>query len=269
MDPEESAAVGGTRFGGVGLRAPRTSRSSASADTRAEVLDSRPAWDGKYGERRHPWTGSRRGRGVWATTGAPSDSRTGTGRPCGWCAATSGPSTTPSGSPGFQPRRAPARLRPNLTGPDAILEALVEWTRRYGDLPAMADWDPVRARRLGTDVADRPLSGGGLAERPQRRPPLRVFTRPRCRRRSVPRPRSSPPESRRTRAEHNRSPSRSRPPHRRRGRRRARPDRTGRRGEPSCRRPGGPQRGPHRCRGGGGRLCGPRRRRCFLSHLRR
>jgi hypothetical protein len=50
---------------------------------------------------------------------------------------------------GLKPRRAPGRLRPNLTGPDAIIEAIVEWTRRYGDVPAMADWDPVRARRLG------------------------------------------------------------------------------------------------------------------------
>ena len=50
---------------------------------------------------------------------------------------------------GLEPRRAPARLRPNLTGPEAVVDAIVEWTRRYGDLPAMADWDPVRARRLG------------------------------------------------------------------------------------------------------------------------
>ena len=50
---------------------------------------------------------------------------------------------------GFEPRRAPARLRPNLIGPEAVVEAIVEWTRRYGDVPAMADWDPVRARRLG------------------------------------------------------------------------------------------------------------------------
>jgi Homing endonuclease associated repeat len=50
---------------------------------------------------------------------------------------------------GLEPRRAPSRVRPNLVGPEAILAAVVEWTRRYGDLPAMADWDPVRARRLG------------------------------------------------------------------------------------------------------------------------
>jgi hypothetical protein len=28
---------------------------------------------------------------------------------------------------------------------------MIEWTRRYGDVPTMADWDPHRARRLGQD----------------------------------------------------------------------------------------------------------------------
>lgn len=52
---------------------------------------------------------------------------------------------------GLVPRPAPTRQRPNLSGPDAIIAALLEWTRRYGDVPTMADWDPVRARRLGQD----------------------------------------------------------------------------------------------------------------------
>jgi hypothetical protein len=52
-------------------------------------------------------------------------------------------------SAGVAPRRGPSRLAANLAGPDAILAALIEWTRRYGDVPAMADWDPHRARRLG------------------------------------------------------------------------------------------------------------------------
>jgi hypothetical protein len=52
---------------------------------------------------------------------------------------------------GFVIRPAPSRLRPNLTGPSAITEAMLEWTRRYGDVPTMADWDPTRARRLGQD----------------------------------------------------------------------------------------------------------------------
>lgn len=49
---------------------------------------------------------------------------------------------------GLRPLPAP-RAKPNLTEPEAVLEAIIEWTRRYGDVPAMADWDPVRARRLG------------------------------------------------------------------------------------------------------------------------
>jgi hypothetical protein len=32
-----------------------------------------------------------------------------------------------------------------------MLAALVEWTRRYGDVPTMADWDPHRARSLGQE----------------------------------------------------------------------------------------------------------------------
>lgn len=53
---------------------------------------------------------------------------------------------------GLAPRPAPSRHRTNLSGPAAITDAMIEWTRRYGDLPAMADWDPVRARRLWTGL---------------------------------------------------------------------------------------------------------------------
>jgi hypothetical protein len=52
---------------------------------------------------------------------------------------------------GFSPRPARTRQRPNLSGPGAIVAAMTEWTRRYGDIPTMADWDPARARRLGQD----------------------------------------------------------------------------------------------------------------------
>lgn len=52
---------------------------------------------------------------------------------------------------GFDPRPAPTRQRPNLLGPEAVLEAMFEWVRRYGDIPTMADWDPARARRLNQD----------------------------------------------------------------------------------------------------------------------
>lgn len=52
---------------------------------------------------------------------------------------------------GLSSRPAPSRRRPNLSGPQVIVDALVEWTRRYGDVPTMADWDPVRAERLGQE----------------------------------------------------------------------------------------------------------------------
>jgi hypothetical protein len=52
---------------------------------------------------------------------------------------------------GLVPRPAPSRQRANLSGPEAITAAMIEWTRRYGDVPTMADWDPGRARRLGQD----------------------------------------------------------------------------------------------------------------------
>ena len=50
---------------------------------------------------------------------------------------------------GLPPRRGPSRVAARLAGSEAILAALVEWTRRYGDVPTMADWDPHRARSLG------------------------------------------------------------------------------------------------------------------------
>jgi hypothetical protein len=50
---------------------------------------------------------------------------------------------------GLRPRPAPSRKRGRLSGPHAIVDAMTEWTRRYGDVPTYADWDPARARRLG------------------------------------------------------------------------------------------------------------------------
>ena len=51
----------------------------------------------------------------------------------------------------LRPRRRPGRVAAKLVGPEAILDALVEWTRRYGDVPTMADWDPHRAGSLGQE----------------------------------------------------------------------------------------------------------------------
>jgi hypothetical protein len=50
---------------------------------------------------------------------------------------------------GFRPRPSPSRIRRKLLGPEEILDAIREWTRRYGDPPTMADWEPSRARRSG------------------------------------------------------------------------------------------------------------------------
>ena len=52
---------------------------------------------------------------------------------------------------GHQPRRRPSRSKPKLSGPEQILVAIREWASRYGEPPTMADWDPVRARRLKQD----------------------------------------------------------------------------------------------------------------------
>jgi hypothetical protein len=50
---------------------------------------------------------------------------------------------------GLPPRRGPCRIRRKLLGPEEILNAIREWTGRYGEPPTMADWDPSRARRSG------------------------------------------------------------------------------------------------------------------------
>ena len=52
---------------------------------------------------------------------------------------------------GFKPRSTPRRPRASLSDSSAVLEAVIQWTRLYGDVPTMADWDPTRAHRLGQD----------------------------------------------------------------------------------------------------------------------
>jgi hypothetical protein len=49
---------------------------------------------------------------------------------------------------GLVPRAAARRSDPTRRGSDAIVYAFIDWTRRYGDVPTMADWDPARARQL-------------------------------------------------------------------------------------------------------------------------
>lgn len=47
---------------------------------------------------------------------------------------------------GLTPRR-PGSRKANIAGPDAVLDAIREWTRRFGDPPRQTDLDPFRARR--------------------------------------------------------------------------------------------------------------------------
>jgi len=50
---------------------------------------------------------------------------------------------------GLVTRESPHRVKGHLTGPEQVIAAIVGWTKRYGEPPTQADWDPVRARRLG------------------------------------------------------------------------------------------------------------------------
>jgi hypothetical protein len=50
---------------------------------------------------------------------------------------------------GFPVREGPQRHKRHLTGSEQVIAAIVAWTKRYGEPPTQADWDPVRARRLG------------------------------------------------------------------------------------------------------------------------
>src|SRR4051812_6758301 len=133
----------------VSRRAQRRAGAAAGSDGGSDlILEAIRNWAGRYGEpptsmdweparaRRmgHPWRAVRFERGDWPTTRMVRR-RFGTFNDAIRRA-------------GLVPRRAPARIRPNLTGPEAILDGIVEWTRRYGEVPTMADWDPVRARRL-------------------------------------------------------------------------------------------------------------------------
>ena len=47
---------------------------------------------------------------------------------------------------GLTPRR-PGSRKANIAGPDGVLDAIREWTRRFGDPPSQTDLDPARARR--------------------------------------------------------------------------------------------------------------------------
>src|SRR5215217_388883 len=129
-------------------REPAPAATGATLYAADEIFEAIRSWARRYGQpptsidweparaRRtgQPWRAARFERGKWPTV-----------RMVRW---RFGSFNAAVRAAGLRPRQAPLRLRPNLTGPEAILEAIVEWTRRYGDVPAMADWDPVRARVL-------------------------------------------------------------------------------------------------------------------------
>lgn len=133
------------------LRPVRGRGARAARYSPAEMLSAMREWADRYGEppamsdweparaRRlgQEWRAERYETGDWPTTRMV-------------CAAFPSFSAAVEQA-GLKPRRAPSRLRANLSDPTAVLEAIVEWTRRYGDVPGMADWDPARARRLNQD----------------------------------------------------------------------------------------------------------------------
>ena len=120
--------------------------------TEAELIAALRAWAVEHGEppraidwdparaRRlpgHAWRADRFEAGVWPTARMLTK-RFGT-----FNAAVA--------AAGFKPRRSPARVRANLAGPDAVLDAIRAWVKLYGDVPTLADWDTARARRLGQE----------------------------------------------------------------------------------------------------------------------
>ena len=61
---------------------------------------------------------------------------------------------------GLRSRPRPIRPRSRVLSPEDILEAIRDWHRLYGEPPALADWAPARARRLGHEWrAQRYLAG--------------------------------------------------------------------------------------------------------------
>lgn len=119
--------------------------------TRAEILAAIRAWSHRYGEpptvvdwepsraRRlgQSWRAARFESGVWPTARMVRGQF--------------GRFNSAVEEAGLPARPRPSRVAARLTNPEAILDALVEWTRRYGDVPTLADWDPHRARSLGQE----------------------------------------------------------------------------------------------------------------------
>lgn len=124
-------------------------RSSARGATRSQRSWQRSR-HGRQGMKSHRWwsTGSLRGPVGWVRRAARFESGA---WPTARMVRGSGTSTPRLRKPGSsQGESQPASPR-GSPGPAHSSPALVEWTRRYGDVPTMADWDPQRARRLGQE----------------------------------------------------------------------------------------------------------------------
>src|SRR5262245_35841558 len=130
--------------------APRRERRSMVAEARAdEVLDAVRRWNETYGEpptladwepsrarsRGQAWRAERFEAGEWPTTRVVRYHF--------------GTMSAAIAAAGLSARRRPTRTRPHLHSPDAIVDAIRAWVKRYGEPPGMADWDPQRARRAG------------------------------------------------------------------------------------------------------------------------
>ena len=216
-----------------------------------EILDAIRRWANQYGEPPTSTDWERPGPGGRASPGEQSASSWTSGRPCAWCVRASEASTPRSA--GRDCARGGRRRVPGPTSPaPSHHRAIVEWTRRYGDVPSMADWDPVRARALGQEWRVQRYHDGDWPSARSVAHHFGSFASAVSSAGLVPRERSVTREHRDAARRHNRFLGRDRAqrgrPRGRRGRRRRGP--RGRR-EPALRRPGGAAcRAPGPCRGG-------------------
>ncbi len=117
--------------------------------SREEIIERIQAWARQYGEpptirdwdpsraRRtgQVWRAERFEAGAWPSVGMVKRQF--------------GAFSTAVSAAGFCARKGPGRLKRHLTGSEQVIAAIVAWTKCYGEPPTQADWDPVRARRLG------------------------------------------------------------------------------------------------------------------------
>jgi hypothetical protein len=138
----------------------RTANARSPTFTREEILTKIREWVELYGEppsmRDSEPSRARRAGQAWRV----ERFRAGTWPSARMVVAQFGAFTTAIERAGFQPRRRPSRSKPKLSGPEQILVAIREWTARYGEPPTLADWDGVRARRLGQEWRIARYRGG-------------------------------------------------------------------------------------------------------------